>query len=355
MGKRLIMLAGFGVGMLLLLPVTVIATSSAQASVAGPPSAEARNDIPPRLLDLYQQAVLDRCPTLPWSVLAGIGKVESDHGRLGGASVQPNGVATPWIIGPALDGTNGTREVLDTDQGRLDHDLVYDRAVGPMQFLPGTWAVAGIDADRDGVANPHDVEDAIPSAAAHLCANGAGDPSRLRQAVWSYNHSWEYVDAVLAYAARYATLTPAGPADPVLIAAVLSNPRLEIYEAGRDDIAAGRIDNRILALLQQASETWTLSISALQSGHSKCVGGGNYAGCNVSNHWYGRAVDIYRVNGVHVTAGNVAAFNLAAWLATLDDTLRPTEVGSPWPDLHPAPGYFSDQAHLTHVHIGHDG
>lgn len=111
-----------------------------------------------------------------------------------------------------------------------------------------------MDADRNGVADPHDVDDAIPSAAAYLCGAGGGDPARLRQAIWTYNHSWEYVDEVLAWAAPYATLTPAGPADPVLIAAVLGNPRLEIYEAGRQDVEAGRIDNRVLAILLRATE-----------------------------------------------------------------------------------------------------
>ena len=352
--KRLVVLAALGLVGLLILPVAVIATANAQASVAGPPSAEALDDVPPRLLVLYQQAVVDRCPTLPWSVVAGIGKVESNHGRLGGAELQDDGTVSPPIIGVALDGSGDTQEIRDTDGGLYDNDGVYDRAVGPMQFIPQTWVSVGMDADRNGVADPHDIDDAIPSAAAYLCGAGGGDPARLRQAIWTYNHSWQYVDEVLAWATRYATLTPAGPADPVLIAAVLGNSRLEIYEAGRQDIEAGRIDNRVLAILLRATEQWTLSVSSLQTGHSKCVGGGSYEGCSISNHWYGRAFDVYRVNGELVSAGNTGAYALTVWLSSLEPDLRPDEIGSPWPDLEGIPGNFHDAAHLDHIHAGHD-
>jgi soluble lytic murein transglycosylase-like protein len=75
-------------------------------------------------------------------------------------------------------------------------------AVGPMQFLPATWAEYGYDANGDGVADPWDIDDALAGATHLLCANGAALPERQRSAIWNYNHSWGYVDTVLARAAQ---------------------------------------------------------------------------------------------------------------------------------------------------------
>lgn len=335
--------------------LVVVPLLAAVSWLAGPlPSTTAIADIPANFLSLYQEAVAQRCPTLPWSVLAAVGKIESDHGRVGGGALQPNGRVSPPIIGIPLDGSSGTQEIRDTDGGLFDGDPVHDRAVGPMQFIPSTWALLGIDASGDGLADPHNAIDAIHTGARYFCDAGAGDPAQLRRALWTYNNSWDYVDEVLAWAARYATLTSSGPADPVLIAAVLGSPRLEIYAAGRRDIAAGRIDNRVMATLLLAAEQWTLSVSSLQTGHSKCVGGGSYAGCNVSNHWYGRAFDVHRVNGEPVTAGNADAYAFTVWLSSLEAGLTPDGIGSPWPELRHLPGHFHDAAHLHHIHVGYD-
>lgn len=317
------------------------------------PSPVAIEDVPAPLLSLYRDAATERCPGLPWSVLAAIGKVESDHGRSSGGTIDAGGTVAPPIIGPVLDGGNGTARIVDTDDGLLDGDRRYDRAVGPMQFLPSTWSAYGIDASRDGVADPQNILDAIHAAAGYLCANGAGDQERLVDAVFAYNRSAEYVHEVLATAARYEAVPSeiAVPSD-TLIAMVLTNPRLSIYEAGRTDIQEGRIDARVLLFLQLASERWTLAVSSLQSGHSKCVGGGDYDGCNISNHWYGRAVDIYRVDGLLVSSQNSAARALAEWALDLDGDLRPRELGNPWPGLSPLPGAFTDDDHLGHLHVG---
>lgn len=137
-----------------------------------------------------------------------------------------------------------------------------------------------------------------------------------------------------------------------LVAMVLTNRRLTIYEAGRADIAAGTIDARVLAILQAAAERWTLAVSSLRSGHSRCVGGGDYEGCVVSNHWHGRGVDVYEVDGLPVSASNRSAAELVTWLLTLESDVRPDEIGHPWPALTGWPGSFSDPAHTDHVHIG---
>jgi membrane-bound lytic murein transglycosylase B len=99
---------------------------------------------------------------LTWNTLAGIGRIESNHGRINGARLV-DGVATPPIVGIRLDGSNGTRAIPDSDDGRLDGDPVHDRAVGPMQFLPETWS-------RFGEGDPQDVDAAARAAAAYLCS-----------------------------------------------------------------------------------------------------------------------------------------------------------------------------------------
>jgi hypothetical protein len=183
------------------------------------PVALDRAGIPVRALAGYRRAVALVDPVDPgchidWALLAAIGRVESDHGRFAGNQLDSGDVARPGIIGIALDGTNGTALITDTDGGALDRDTVYDRAVGPMQFLPGTWRAVGPDADRDGVKNPQDMVDAATGAAIYLCS-GHGDLSRpagLRSAIMRYNASDSYVRTVTAIAEAYRQGVTALPA-----------------------------------------------------------------------------------------------------------------------------------------------
>jgi hypothetical protein len=106
------------------------------------------------------------CPGLSWTVLAAIGQVESGHGR---------------NVGPSSAG-----------------------ALGPMQFMPATWAAYRVDGDGDGKADIMSAYDAVPAAALYLCRNGAGRGGQaLYDAVFAYNHADWYVREVLALAARY--------------------------------------------------------------------------------------------------------------------------------------------------------
>lgn len=333
---------------------TVALMAAADTAAQPTPTSGAVDDIPAVYLTLYLDAAAERCPTVTWTVLAAIGKVESDHGRIHGAHTRDDGRVTPPIIGPALDGTDGTRRIADTDDGRYDRDRQLDRAVGPMQFLPGTWKAYGIDASGDRIADPHNAYDAVHSAAAYLCDAGAHRPERLRQALYAYNRSTDYVDRVLMHAAHYGQATPHDrvPASPELITAVLANPRLDIYDAGRRDIAAGRVDARILTLLQALSLEHVLGVSSLKTGHSRCVGGDHgQTDCTVSEHWYGRAVDIHTVDGRPVAPTNLAARRIVERLAALEARVRPSEVGSPWPDFDHLPGFFHDNQHLDHLHL----
>ncbi|MFS3129776.1 lytic transglycosylase domain-containing protein [Nocardioides sp. Bht2] len=160
--------------------------------------------IPSAALAAYQRAATvinsaDKTCGLDWQLVAAIGRVESDHGRYGGNTLGTDGVSRPGIYGIALDGNNGTQEITDTDAGQFDNDEVYDRAVGPMQFIPTTWSSVGVDADGDGKRNPQDIDDAALATAVYLCAgtDDLGTDQGRRSAVHRYNHSDKYVDLVL--------------------------------------------------------------------------------------------------------------------------------------------------------------
>lgn len=204
--------------------VTVAAgAGSAAASVTvSSPSDEAVADIPSLLLQLFI-AEAQQCDGLPWTVMAGISKVESDHGRFAGASIGPEGVARPLIIGIALDGSNGTARIPDTDDGSLDGDTVWDRAVGPFQFIPSSWRIFGTDRNGDGIADPHNIHDAVAAMRRHLCPDGR--IVDIEAAILDYNRSDEYVDAVLEWADAY-TGPLASAALPIAGYALPVNPQL---------------------------------------------------------------------------------------------------------------------------------
>ena len=160
--------------------------------------------IPSAALAAYQRAetvinAADADCRLSWQLIAAIGRVESNHGRANGNTLDDDGLATPGIFGVALNGANRTTEIVDTDAGQFDNDTAYDRAVGPMQFIPSTWSVVGVDADGDGVRNPQDIDDAALGTAVYLCSGSddLGTDAGRRGAVFRYNHSQPYVDLVL--------------------------------------------------------------------------------------------------------------------------------------------------------------
>lgn len=160
--------------------------------------------IPSAALAAYQRAATvinaaDKTCQLDWQLVAAIGRVESDHGRYGGNTLGTDGVSRPGIYGIPLDGNKNTQEIRDTDAGQFDNDEVYDRAVGPMQFIPTTWSSVGVDADGDGERNPQDIDDAALATAVYLCAgtDDLGTDQGRRSAVHRYNHSDKYVDLVL--------------------------------------------------------------------------------------------------------------------------------------------------------------
>ena len=181
-------------------------------------------DVPSAALRAYKTAAstlrnADPSCQIPWTLLAGIGRVESDHGRYGGSVLGSDGLPRPAIRGIALNGVGPVAAIHDTDNGRFDGDKVWDRAVGPMQFIPSTWQYSGRDGDRDGIANPNDIDDAALAAAAYLCPAGGtqGGVAVWRAQVFRYNHSDYYVDLVMAFEKGYRTgsfVIPSPPPPP---------------------------------------------------------------------------------------------------------------------------------------------
>lgn len=161
--------------------------------------------VPAAVLAAYRRAVNRSAPAcrLPVALLAAVGKVETGHAR--GGQVRADGTTVTPILGPVLDGTGGLAAIPDSDDGRFDQDTTWDRAVGPMQFVPRTWISWAEDGNDDGVADPHNVHDSSLAAARYLCAGGRdlGTDADLRAAVLSYNDSTSYLNLVLSWYAYY--------------------------------------------------------------------------------------------------------------------------------------------------------
>jgi membrane-bound lytic murein transglycosylase B len=144
---------------------------------------------------------------MTWSLLAGIGQVESHQGTYGGSTLRPDGTVSRPIFGVPLDGTAGNEKIV-TGAG------AYSRAEGPMQFLPSTWATVAVDGDGDGRTDPQNLYDAAATAASYLCRRDpdvSTDAGR-RAAILTYNFSGSYVAQVSSYAADYASALPRIPA-----------------------------------------------------------------------------------------------------------------------------------------------
>jgi hypothetical protein len=304
------------------------------AAVAGQAgaSAFAMADIPDRYRTLYAGAART-CPALSWQVLAGIGKVESNHGR----STAPG----------VLSGVNSA-----------------GCCAGPMQFNlrngpPSTW-------DTWGRGNVYDAADAIPAAARKLCGDGLANPQQVRadpcptvhgspalhQALLRYNNACWYVHEVVTLAERYSGSAPsiAPSADPFVVA-LAHNPNITTTTSHgcnpAPDLASGRLDLRVQSLLAVLAEHHRIRLSCLRTGHSRFVKGTT----RVSNHTVWRALDLDRVDGQPVSPNSQVARALVEWLDGLQGPLRPVEIGSPF-DLGRRP-YFTDEGHKEHIHVGY--
>ncbi len=153
------------------------------------------------------------------SLLSAVGRVESDHAY--GGYLDKNGRTLEPILGPRLDGHPGVKSISDSDNGVYDGDKKYDRAVGPMQFIPTTWAMWATDGNGDKIGDPSNIYDASLSAAWYLCASGADlrEPKALKKAILSYNGSENYYKLVLAWYKAYHTALTSIPDSEDAVAA----------------------------------------------------------------------------------------------------------------------------------------
>jgi hypothetical protein len=285
--------------------------SNGNALAAGPVSVAG---IPPAYLVLYRTAAEEH--KIDWAILAAIGKIETDHGRIHGGSCATSSAG----------------------------------ARGPMQFMPATWEGYG----KGG--NICDPEDAIPAAARYLVASGA--PKNYRRAIFAYNHADWYVDKVLAQAEKYRKLAvieeTLGQAIPTAaLRDVLTNPRIGLTPAQRSDLASGGIDPRVVSVMAWlARPGHSYTVSALRRDHRPG-----------SNHEAGRAFDVSIVNGV-VCANQTPSDpcgRQAIALARLKGSLRPNELIScfdPDNDKSTDPGgswtIWAQADHCDHNHVGFD-
>lgn len=205
-------------------PADVVEPVQAVLSGARVIEALGESGIPVVAQRAYQKAAsapaTDESCGLRWTLLAAIGRVESNHGRFGGAQLREDGYGTRPIRGIPLDGRPNVAVIRDTDGGALDGDTTYDRAVGPMQFIPSTWRSVAADANADGRRDPNNIFDAAQGAAVYLCVGDTDlrDPTQAARAVRRYNNAAEYVRVVLSLAQSYETggvaVLPSSPAPP---------------------------------------------------------------------------------------------------------------------------------------------
>lgn len=199
--------------------------SPATVGVAGLAAADwitkvsSASGIPARALEAYAGVAIQMSEANPgcdigWNTLASIGEVESHHGTIFGGTIDASGLVSPPIYGVPLDG-GSFANVPDTDKGVIDGDATIDRAVGPMQLIPGSWHNWHTDANGDGREDPQNIDDATMAAAHYLCraSKAMGSEEGWRAGVRAYNGSDQYVADVARYAASYAaSATRAAPA-----------------------------------------------------------------------------------------------------------------------------------------------
>lgn len=291
--------------------------SSPQASLSALPGQVA--DIPPEMLAIYVRVANET--GVDWAVLAAIGKVESDHNRSTAAGVH--------------SGVNFA--------GCCAGSMQISLAGGSSS----TWARYRVDGNGDGTLDIYEPADSVLTAAHYLVAAGA--PDDYHRAIFAYNHAEWYVSKVQRIAASYRSLTTTPPVGATPWQ-VLANPRITMSPSQRSDIARGLVDPRVVATLSWIAQTHSLQVSSLRSDHGTYTTSGN-----VSNHSYGRAVDIAVVDG-SVCRGqrDAPCGRLAVDLGRVRGPLASTELiycFDPAPSLATA---WAAADHCDHIHVGFD-
>lgn len=310
---------GAGVAVLMIPVLLVAAAAAVLASLMGGSAGgggyvlpTGATGIPEPMATYYKDASRDY--RIAWPLLAAVGKVECDHNRLRDRHgmllcVRPNSAG----------------------------------AVGPMQFLPSTFAAyAPLIGENASILDEHD---SVYAAAAKLSSDGlAVDPWR---ALHAYNHSDRYVATVLAWAVRYGWFTDNRP---LLGKAVLAHDHLSLREDARADVSAGRVDPRVLGVLLSLATTHQVGGIGPFTRHHCLVNRTSH----LSNHVFGRAVDVFTIDRAPVSEGNAAARGVVSEVLALPQALLPDEIGQPWADLAAQDRVFTDVDHDDHLHLGFD-
>lgn len=189
-------------------PVEILADKKWVVSTA------AATGIPERTLFAYAGVALRKSVTEPtcnisWNTLAAIGWIESHHGTIFGGTILPDGFASEPIYGVPLTG-GAVMDIPDFDSGNFDGTAEYDRAVGPMQIIPQTWAAWHADGNLSGSEDGQQIDDSTLAAAGYLCFSG-GDLATAKgwdAAVTAYNQAPQYIIDIAATANEYAAAAP---------------------------------------------------------------------------------------------------------------------------------------------------
>jgi membrane-bound lytic murein transglycosylase B len=240
---------------------------------------------------------------------------------------------------------------LESNFGRGMNNLEL-RERGPLGLEPSEWKTYAVDGDEDGHIHRADPADSAATLARLIWSRGS-----LRAGIFTHNQAQWYVQAVLAdseqlegkcqvTAVDWPLSLPGSVGTPINWDNLTLSNDLEL-----NDITAGALDPRILALIGAITQQHQLTISSLRSDHSEYTVEGN-----VSNHFYGRAVDIAAVDGVSCTdtAVDAPCAQLGQTLAYLPAPAHPTELIYCFDLDGPGPA-FARSDHCDHVHAGYDG
>jgi hypothetical protein len=226
-------------------------------------------------------------------------------------------------------------------------------SVGPLGITEDHWTKYAVDGDGNGKVKRESPADSAATLARMIWASGD-----LRAGLFEHNHAEWYVEAVMQDAesmagscqvktVAYSVALPGPTNAPINWANVELSNSLEMV-----DIQSGVIDPRILGIIGAISQQHTITISSLRSDHSKLTSSGN-----VSNHYYGRAMDIAAIDGVPCTDVSVGGpcGMIARQLGALPPGQEPTELIYCWdPDGPANPNGFAQADHCDHVHVGFD-
>jgi Transglycosylase SLT domain len=226
------------------------------------------------------------------------------------------------------------------------------RQHGALGLVGSEWERYAVDGDGDGRIRREDPADSAATLARMIWSQGG-----LRAGLFEHNHAKWYVDAVLGEADQIEGKCKASTVDwalslPNAVMAPIDWSNLTLSnELEKGDLDSGAIDPRIVGLLGAITQSHQITISALRSDHSEYTSEGN-----VSNHYYGRAMDIAMVDGVSCTdtAPTAPCGELARTLSALPAPAMPTELIYCFDVDGPGPA-FARADHCDHVHVGYDG